>query len=99
MLYPDHRNVSVGKTHGVCDVSICLEVLVPPSTSPQFPRRWFLPSRLADLGFFVLFKPGTDAFDVCSLLSARLLQYQPCAFHYRVNKLELCLTRMPHTLC
>lgn len=52
---------------GVCEVSACLEMLVLPSTSPQFPSDWLLPLPLADLVIF--YKPGTDAFDVPSLLS------------------------------
>ena len=53
---------------GVCEVSACLEMLVPPSASPCFPSDWLLPLPLADL-VVIFFKPGTDAFDVPSLLS------------------------------
>lgn len=52
----------------MCEVFACLEMLVSPSTSPWFPSNWLLPLLLADL-VVIFFKPGTDAFDVPSLLS------------------------------
>lgn len=62
-FYPEHKDdtfrvaiaiprlwkcsFSPGKMHSVCGVCACLQMLVPPSTSPWFPSNWLLP--LADL--------------------------------------------------
>lgn len=53
----------------MCEVSACLEMLLSPPASPWFPSNWLLPLLLADLVVIFFFKPGTDAFDVPSLLS------------------------------